>query len=201
VSTNHYFSESADSELNPKPIPVKLAGQNITLFTDRGVFSPEHLDAGTEALLRQLDTVKPQGRILDIGCGWGPIAIAIAMANPESKVTAIDVNKKCLALTKLNAESLNLKNIHVGLPDEISASDVFDEIWSNPPIRVGKQVLHQILETWLPRLTIGGIARLVVQKNLGADSLQRWISEKFEGYEVSRIDTVKGFRILKIVKN
>lgn len=201
MPTNHYFSESSDAELNPKPISVKLAGTDLTVFTDSGVFSPEHLDKGTDALLRQFENVKPQGQVLDIGCGWGAISLALAIANPKAKVTAVDVNRKCLALTKLNAESLGLSNIEVMLPEDVPANLEFDEIWSNPPIRVGKKVLHEIIERWLPRLNQGGVARFVVQKNLGADSLQKWMTEEFRNFEVSRIDSIKGFRIIKALKN
>lgn len=199
--TNHYFSESKEAELDPKPIAVTLAGQAVEVFTDGGVFSPEHLDTGTEVLLRQLEKVKPIGKILDIGCGWGPISLAISLSSPKSEVFAIDVNQKCLALTELNTQTLKLKNIRVSRPEEVDSKVQFDEIWSNPPIRIGKKALHEILETWLPRLRSGGVARLVVQKNLGSDSLQKWLTEKFEEFDVSRIDSAKGFRVIKVVRN
>ena len=202
MPNNHYFSDSADEELKLRKIKVKLLGDDYDLFSSTGIFSPTELDTGTEVLLKQLDSVRPQGTILDIGCGWGPIALSLALAAPQSKVIAIDVNSKCLELTKMNAETLGLKNIEVGAPDQIKTSILFDEIWSNPPIRVGKKVLHEILLQWLPRLRKGGTARLVVQKNLGSDSLQKWLEEEFnEGYEVSRISSLKGFRVLKITRN
>ncbi len=202
MPNNHYFSESADSELNPKKIKVKLLGTNLELFTASGTFSPDHIDIGTDVLIKQLETTKPQGNLLDIGCGWGPISIALALAAPNSNVYAIDVNHKSLALTKLNADKLNLRNVKVCLPEEIEEDIIFDEIWSNPPIRVGKKVLHEILKTWLPRLVSGGTARLVVQKNLGSDSLQKWLTSEFaDGYQVTRIESIKGFRILKVTRN
>ena len=201
MPNNHYFSESVATELKPREIVTSLADQELKLFTSPGVFSPEHVDQGTEILLKQLEKVKPSGEILDLGCGWGPIAIAIALNSPDAKITAIDVNQKCLALTKLNAEKLDLGNISAMLPEAVPGNLLFDEIWSNPPIRVGKAVLHQILELWLNRLKVGGTARLVVQKHLGSDSLQKWLSQTFPNFEVSRITSEKSFRVIKVVRN
>ena len=201
VSTNHYFSDSGDSALQLREIEVKLLGEKYQLVTSSGTFSPEHLDVGTEVLLRQLENVKPEGKILDIGCGWGPIALAIAKLAPDTKVTAIDVNRKCLELTKQNAERMGVSNIEVLLPGDVPENQLFDEIWSNPPIRVGKKVLHEILTLWLNRLSPKGTARLVVQKNLGSDSLQKWLIANFPNFETTRIDSVKGFRILKVTRS
>ena len=201
VSTNHYFSDSGDSDLQLREIEVKLLGEKYQLVTSSGTFSPEHLDVGTEVLLRQLENVKPAGKILDIGCGWGPIALAIAKLSPEAKVTAIDVNRKCLELTKQNAERIGVSNIEVLLPEDVPDNQLFDEIWSNPPIRVGKKVLHEILTLWLNRLSPKGTARLVVQKNLGSDSLQKWLIASFPNFETTRIDSIKGFRILKVTRS
>lgn len=202
MPNNHYFSESSDEPLKPKKIQVKLLGNEYELASSTGIFSPTELDVGTEVLLRQLDEVKPQGTILDIGCGWGPIALCLALTSPKAKIVAIDVNQKSIALTKLNAENLNLSNIEVCTPEQVKESLMFDEIWSNPPIRVGKKALHEILLRWLPRLKSGGSARLVVQKNLGSDSLQKWLQEELgENYETTRIASIKGFRVLKVTRN
>lgn len=202
MPNNHYFSESADEELKLRKIKVKLFGNKYELFSSTGIFSPNELDAGTEVLLKQLESLKPQGTILDIGCGWGPIALSLALASPKAKIIAIDVNQKSIALTRLNAKSLQLENIEVFQPEQVKESLMFDEIWSNPPIRVGKKMLHEILCKWLPRLQPGGSARLVVQKNLGSDSLQKWLETEFEdGFEVSRIASIKGFRIIKVTRN
>ena len=184
-----------------REIEVKLLGEKHQLVTSSGTFSPEHLDVGTEVLLRQLENVKPAGKILDIGCGWGPIALAIAKLAPDAKVTAIDVNRKCLELTKQNAERMGVSNIEVSLPEDVPDNQLFDEIWSNPPIRVGKKILHEILTIWLNRLSPKGTARLVVQKNLGSDSLQKWLIANFPNFETTRIDSVKGFRILKVTRS
>jgi 16S rRNA G1207 methylase RsmC len=134
-----------------------------------------------------------------MGCGWGPIALALALQSPKATVYAIDVNERSLELTKMNAEKLSLKNIIVCKPEEVPKDIQFDEIWSNPPIRVGKAVLHEILELWLNKLVSGGTARLVVQKNLGSDSLHKWLMETLSpAFESTRVDTSKTFRVLKV---
>jgi 16S rRNA G1207 methylase RsmC len=201
VSTNHYFSESANSDLDLNEIEVTLVGEKHKVYTASGIFSPEHIDQGTLVLLKQIEDNKPHGTVLDIGCGWGPIALSLALANPDCKVIAIDVNHKSLRLTKMNAERLGLKNISVMLPDEVPSDLTFDQIWSNPPIRVGKAALHEILNRWIPKLVKVGSARLVVQKNLGSDSLQKWLVSEMPEFDTQRIDSVKGFRILKVSKN
>lgn len=166
--------------------------------TAGGIFSPDHIDTGTLALLDHLDEVPPSGNILDIGCGWGPIALSLASRAPQATVWAIDVNQRSLDLTAANAARLGLKNVKTARPEDVPADLKFSGIWSNPPIRVGKEVLHEILQTWLPRLAESAEAYLVVQKNLGADSLHRWLeSELPEGFATVRVDTAKGFRVLR----
>lgn len=199
MSQEHYFSSDPDTEFKPREIQVELAGRALKLTTAGGVFSPEHLDQGTAVLLNHLDEVPPSGNLLDIGCGWGPIAIALAITSPKSIVWAVDVNQRSLDLTAMNANRLGLTNIRVCKPEDVPTDIEFTGIWSNPPIRVGKAVLHEILQTWLPRLTAGGESYLVVQKNLGADSLQRWLESEFATQgSVIRVDSAKGFRVLRV---
>lgn len=199
MSSDHYFSETPDSEFKPKEISVEIDGRKVNVTTSGGIFSPDRIDQGTAVLLDHLDEVAPSGEILDIGCGWGPISLSIASRSPKANVWAIDVNNRSLELTAKNAAALGLTNIKTARPDEVPAEIEFAAIWSNPPIRVGKGELHEILHTWLPRLSIGGEAFLVVQKNLGSDSLQRWIEGEFSGsHSVVRFATAKGYRVLKV---
>ena len=138
-----------------------------------------------------------QGRFLDLGCGYGVIGLACAVAAPDAAVTAVDVNRRALLLARENAESLGVaERLSACEPDEVPADAVFDEIWSNPPIRIGKEALHELLLTWLPRLVPEGRAVLVVGKNLGADSLQRWLVD--QGYPTERLASAKGFRVLEV---
>ena len=201
----HYFSETPAGELTPREIEVELAGAPRRLVTAGGVFSPEHLDQGTQVLLRTLAGLGQQDRgahgpILDIGCGWGPIALDAALSHPEAQIWAVDVNARARELTAANAERLGLANVRVAAADEVPSELSFASIRSNPPIRVGKEVLHGILCEWLPRLTEGGTAHLVVAKHLGAESLQRWIGAEFPEFEVSRIARDKGFHVISALR-
>ena len=202
MSDNHYFASSPEGPLVPREIAVTLNGNRYTVLTAGGIFSPEHIDQGTQVLLTHLDKANPSGNFLDIGCGWGPIALALALRSPKATIYAIDVNERSLELTKLNADRLGLTNIVVCKPEDVPSEIEFDEIWSNPPIRVGKVVLHEILTLWINRLTSGGTARLVVQKNLGSDSLHKWLIQEFEpDFESTRIDSSKTFRVLKVTRS
>jgi 16S rRNA G1207 methylase RsmC len=141
------------------------------------------------------------GIFMDVGCGWGPIALTLALSSPEATVWAVDVNERVLDLLRENAKRAGITNVNVALPDDVPGDLVFDGIWSNPPIRVGKAELHAILERWLPRLGIDMEAYLVVAKNLGADSLQKWLNEELTGVvEVERESTSKGYRVLRATR-
>ena len=193
---NHYF-DPGDGEWSSREIRVVLDGREFTLETAPGTFSPEHLDTGTRILLETVPD--PVGTVLDIGCGWGPIALVAALRSPDSTVWGIDVNQRALELTRRNAVRVGVTNVHVGLPVEVPADLRFDTIWSNPPIRVGKAELHAILETWIPRLNPGGEAWLVVAKSLGAESLQKWLGERWPDAQVSTATIAKGFRVIAFV--
>jgi 16S rRNA (guanine1207-N2)-methyltransferase len=198
MSSEHYFSETPSTEFKPKSIKVQLLGRSYEVETAGGTFSPDRIDRGTAVLLTHLDVAPRGGNLLGIGCGWGPIALSLALHAPQATVWAVDVNERSMALTRANAERLGLTNVKVCRPDEVPSELTFDGIWSNPPIRVGKEILHDILLTWLPRLSAGASAYLVVQKNLGSDSLHRWLEETLQsGFETSRVDTAKAFRVLR----
>jgi 16S rRNA G1207 methylase RsmC len=126
----------------------------------------------------------------------------LGQLRPNAKVWAVDVNTRSIELTQANAKNLGISNITALLPEQVPADLRFSGIWSNPPIRVGKKELHNLLLMWLPRLETGGEAYLVVQKNLGSDSLQKWLTEELaNGYEVSRYTSIKTYRVLKIKKS
>ena len=199
MSDEHYFSQTPQTKFKPKEIQVELAGREATVETAGGIFSPDHIDQGTAVLLSHLAQAPAGGNILDIGCGWGPIALALAIQSPRATIWAIDVNERSLQLTQSNAERLGLKNIRVMRPEEVPADIRFSGIWSNPPIRVGKAELHSILNAWLPKLDLDAEAHLVVQKNLGADSLHRWLEASLpQNFSTIRVDTSKSFRVLRV---
>ena len=199
VDGEHYFTARPEGEARERTIRVVLQGEPLTLATAGGTFSPERLDAGTAVLLAAVPPPPSEGALLDLGCGWGPIAIALARRSPDAEVWAVDVNERALALAAANARSAGT-DIKTSSPQDIPAGLEFATIWSNPPIRIGKAALHELLETWLPRLAPGGSAWLVVAKHLGADSLQRWISDRFaaEGLTVARTATDRGYRVLRV---
>lgn len=200
MSGEHYFSEQPTGEFKPKKIFTSIDGQRVELFTAGGTFSPDHMDTGTAILLEHADQAPSTGNLLDLGCGWGPIALTLAKKNPEATVWAIDVNERSLELTRMNAEKLGLANIRAVHIDEVAADLKFTGIWSNPPIRVGKEALHEILTKWLVRLEDECEAYLVVSKDLGADTLLKWMQSQFENLQSERIETAKGFRIIRSAK-
>jgi 16S rRNA G1207 methylase RsmC len=170
----------------------------VQLTTAGGIFSPERVDAGTQVLLGSVPAPPPGGNLLDLGCGWGPIALTLALESPRSTVWAVDVNERALDLVRRNAQTLGLTNVNAVRPEDVPDDVTFMTIWSNPPIRVGKNELHDMLEKWIPRLEPGTDGWFVVQRNLGSDSLQRWMETTFpEDFTISRASTSKGYRVLR----
>ena len=195
-STAQYFDADPTVASDPVSIDVSLPDTAFTLQTDRGVFARGQLDAGTSLLLRADPPLVAVGDVLDLGCGAGPIAVTMARRSPDATVWAIDVNERALDLCRANARVNGLDNIRACRPEEVPVGVRFGTIWSNPPIRIGKSSLHDLLLQWLPRLAPRGTATLVVQKHLGADSLQRWLTG--EGYPTERILSKAGFRLLEV---
>ena len=182
----------------PRTISVQLAGRRLDLTTANGIFSPERVDTGTQVLLGNVPAPPPGGNLLDLGCGWGPIALTLALESPHATVWAVDVNERALELVRRNAESLGLDNVNAVTPADVPAEVRFMSIWSNPPIRVGKNELHAMMLSWLPRLEPGTDAWLVVQRNLGSDSLHRWLQAELpQDFVVTRAVTNKGYRVLR----
>ncbi|HPT95030.1 MAG TPA: methyltransferase [Microbacteriaceae bacterium] len=199
MASDHYFSATPASPEKLRRIRVPIAGREVTLSTAGGTFSPDRLDAGTSVLLGNTPTPPPAGDFLDLGCGWGPIALTLATLSPQATVWAVDVNERALSLVRRNADELGLENVRAVTADQVPSDVKFRTIWSNPPIRVGKDELHNLLETWMPRLDERSDAWLVVQRNLGSDSLQRWLTTTFaDGFSVHRSATSKGYRVLKV---
>ena len=192
---SHYWSEQPGVGSSTRAVDVALPDVAFTMLTDRGVFSHGHLDTGTALLLREAPPPPAAGHLLDLGCGSGAIALALAKRAPDATVWAVDTNARARSLTAHNADRNELANVRVAAPDEVPADVVFAAIWSNPPIRIGKPALHELLLTWLGRLDHGGEAILVVQKHLGADSLQRWLIG--QGYPTERLAGRAGFRLLR----
>jgi 16S rRNA (guanine1207-N2)-methyltransferase len=188
----HYFDESPTARRREGSVELSVAGRTLHLATDSGVFSGGGLDPGTAVLLDTVPDPAPSGQLLDLGCGYGPIALTMAVLAPDATVWAVDVNERARELTAANAKTAGLTNVEVRHPDEVPADVRFAELWSNPPIRVGKDALHDLLARWLPR--VDGPSYLVVQKHLGSDSLQRWLTE--QGWPTEKVRSRKAFRVL-----
>jgi 16S rRNA (guanine1207-N2)-methyltransferase len=198
MSNEQYFAAQPASELNLRAFHARLVGQVYELTTASGIFSPERVDTGTEVLLANTPVPPPGGNLLDLGCGWGPIALSLAIHSPRATVWAVDVNERALDLVRRNATALGLDNINACTPDNVPTDIRFLAIWSNPPIRVGKNELHGLLEKWLPRLEPGSDAWLVVQRNLGSDSLHRWLEATYpDEFSFTRAATNKGYRVIR----
>lgn len=191
---SHYF-EAPLGPVRERTITATIWDREHTFATANGVFSGDGVDLGTRTLLRSVDAPEPGTHALDLGCGWGPITVALAGAG--ARVTAVDVNPRALDLCQRNAAAAGVGDlVQVHAPDQTPADLQFDEIWSNPPIRIGKEALHELLLQWLPRLRPGGTAYLVVGRNLGADSLQTWLID--QGWPCERLASAKGFRVFAV---
>jgi 16S rRNA G1207 methylase RsmC len=198
MSTDHYFTPDPGSPGRSRTVEFQAGGRDFALVTSSGVFSGQRLDPGTAVLLRKAPLPGPRGGVyLDLGCGYGPISMVLAGTSEKAHVYAVDVNARALELVRANAEALGYADrVTATTPDEVPADVVFDEIWSNPPIRVGKAELHDLLARWLPRLAPGGSAWLVVARHLGADSLQTWLASL--DWRAERHASQKGYRVLQV---
>jgi 16S rRNA (guanine1207-N2)-methyltransferase len=194
---DHYFSKQPTAPSSPAVTRLHLpGGLDLPLVTDRGVFSAGHIDPGTRALLRVAPRPPLTGDLLDLGCGYGAIACALAAWSRNATVWALDVNERALALAEANALRLGLTNVRVVEPSQVPEGVLFSGIWSNPPVRVGKVALHELLSTWLPHLAENASAWLVVSRHLGADSLAKWLGS--QGWAVQREASKSGYRVLQV---
>lgn len=195
-----YFDAEPTVASSKQTISLALPGIDLTLTTDRGVFSADRVDAGSKLLLLEgPEPVSSDRVIVDVGAGYGPIALTAARRNPDATIYAIEVNERARELCRHNAEVNGLDNVIVLDPDDWPTDVTIDRIWSNPPIRIGKAALHSLLTLWLGRLAPSGSAHLVVQKHLGADSLHRWLEQ--QGNVVERRLSKKAFRLLDVRPN
>ncbi len=195
MADGHYFVATPPVASRPGEVTMSVGDKVVRLRTDRGVFSADRIDPGTTILLGK-SPPPPEGHLLDLGCGYGPIAVALALQSPAATVWAVDVNERALGLTRENAARLGLGNVRAVAPDAVTSDVRFAGIWSNPPIRIGKEALHDLLQRWLFRLDEGGRAWLVVQKHLGADSLAAWLNG--HGWSAIRLGSKQAYRVLEV---
>jgi 16S rRNA G1207 methylase RsmC len=196
MAEGRYFDAEPAVASRPAEVELALPDGVVRLRTDRGVFSGSRVDPGTLVLLRESPAPPAAGDLLDLGCGYGPIGLTLARRAPGAVVWAVDVNQRALQLVRDNAAGLGLTNVRAVTPDAVPARVELAGLWSNPPIRVGKQALHDLLLAWLPRLAAGAAAWLVVQRNLGSDSLADWL--RAQGFEARRRSSKRGYRVLEV---
>ncbi len=194
--SSQYFAEQPDAPHRPGTVHVVLPDLHLQLATDSGVFSPGRLDPGTRLLLDTAPPPPAEGDLLDLGCGYGPLALTLGARAPGARVWGVDVNRRAVDLCAGNAAVAGLANVRCVEPDYAGLPGSFGLIWSNPPIRIGKPALHELLSSWLARLAAGAAAYLVVQRNLGSDSLHRWLEET--GWDSRRIAARTGYRVLEV---
>jgi 16S rRNA (guanine1207-N2)-methyltransferase len=194
--SGQYFESSPTVASTPVTVPLVLPDLTVDLHSDRGVFASSHIDVGTKLLLIEGPPPPAEGELLDLGCGYGPIAVTLAHRAPASTVWAVDVNERARALCAQNASLLDLPNVRVVAPEDLPPDLRFAAVYSNPPIRIGKAALHAVLADTLGRLARDGFAVLVVSKHLGADSLARWLGSR--GFDAERTTSRQGYRLLRV---
>lgn len=194
--SQQYFESSPQADSRPGTVDMVLADLHLRLVTDSGVFSADRVDPGTRVLLESVPAPPAAGDLLDMGCGYGPIALAMAVRAPDATVWAVDVNERAVDLCARNAQAAGLSNVHARRPERVPEETRFAAIWSNPPIRIGKPALHELLTGWLSRLAPDGYAYLVVHRHLGSDSLHRWLER--QGRPARRRASRSGYRVLEI---
>ncbi len=199
AGTSQYFEPDPAVGSQPRTIDLVLPDVHLVLTADRGVFASAGVDPGTKLLLLDGPPPSPSARtIVDLGCGYGPIALTLARRVPSAQVWAVDVNRRAVELCAANARTNGIDNVRAVTSDAVPADLTVDEMWSNPPIRIGKPALHELLASWLARLAPDGRAVLVVQKHLGSDSLARWLAES--GWAATRIRSRSGYRLLEVTR-
>lgn len=196
VGDSHYYSASPGGKRRPGTVGLRVADLDVELATDRGVFAADEVDFGTRYLLAEAPRPPQDGPLLDLGCGYGPIAVALGRWAPQAPLWAVDVNTRALELCRANLDRYGRPNAAACHPDQVPPDVRFAAIYSNPPIRIGKDALHEVLANWLGRLADEGQAYLVVNKNLGSDSLARWLNQ--EGWPTTRLSSRRGYRILQV---
>jgi 16S rRNA (guanine1207-N2)-methyltransferase len=199
MAPGQYFERRPASASRPRTVTLTLPDATTELSTDTGVFSADRIDPGTKYLLLDAPPPEPSARhLVDLGCGYGPIAVTLARRAPNATVWAVDVNERALDLCRSNVSDLGLANVRCVTPDEVPGDLRLDGLYSNPPIRIGKSALHALLAQFLHHLAPAATAHLVVQKHLGSDSLARWLTN--EGWPTSRLGSRAGYRLLEVAR-
>ena len=198
--SQHYYSKNPQTKSNPQEWTYTLRGEKFHFQTDSGVFSKGDIDFGSRLLIETYVDSSIDGPVLDVGCGYGPIGMAIAKAFPQKEVHMVDVNTRAIELAKKNAEKNGIQNVRIYESDGLAAVEEkkFSAILTNPPIRAGKETIFRFYEEAYDKLEKGGSLWVVIQKKQGAPSTQEKLEELFGDCQV--IDKKKGYFIFEARK-
>lgn len=198
----HYYTNNKDTKSEPKNIRFVLNAYDFDFKTDNGVFSKNNVDYGTRVLLETMieeNAVSDKNRILDVGCGYGPIGIVLGTLFPKHRIDMVDINDRAIELTEYNVKNNKLSNVNVFRSNKLdSINDNYSMIISNPPIRAGKHIVHAIIHDAFNHLDDSGELWIVIQKKQGAPSAREKMLEVYGNAEIVRRD--KGYYILKSIK-
>ena len=198
--SDHYYTRTPGGAHDRRLHESELKGARFRFVTDRGVFSKTGVDFGSRLLIETME-FKADARVLDVGCGYGPIGLSAARMTPAGEVTMIDINARAIELARENAQLNGITNARILQSDlyESVRDERFDVILTNPPIRAGKETVHRIYEEGAALLTSGGAMWVVIQKKQGAPSTLAKLELLFDN--VKEIAKDKGYRIFKATKH
>ncbi|SFB33923.1 16S rRNA (guanine1207-N2)-methyltransferase [Lentibacillus halodurans] len=198
--SDHYFSQNPQSKSSPKKWNYELRGRNFTFESDYGVFSKHEVDYGTRLLIEHFEEPPAAGNILDLGCGYGPIGIAVAYSYQHRNVILADINERAITLAQKNAHHNGVTNVEFTLSDQFNQlkGNTFAAILTNPPIRAGKRVVHQMFEASQNALLENGRLWVVIQKKQGAPSAMEKLKDLFGNVKV--VDRRKGYYLLMSIQ-
>lgn len=194
----HYFTDNTNLENNRKEHSFRFSGHTWTFITDNGVFSKTGVDRGTEILLKSCASLPLNGRVLDLGCGYGPVSVVIGTLFPSVEMAAVDVNPRAVELTKENTERNGVKCQAMVSDGFENVEGTFSAVITNPPIRAGKKVIYRMFEDAYAHLEEGGMFLAVIRKQQGAESAQKKLTEIFGSCDM--ICREKGYLVLKCVR-
>jgi len=199
--SDHYYTSKPQTESKPRHWTFKLLGHSFSFETDAGVFSKSEVDFGSRVLIDAFKMPNINGAILDVGCGYGPIGLSIANANPDRTVYMMDINERAVTLSQKNAQVNGVQNVRIFVSDGLSMVDTDVEaaaILTNPPIRAGKETIFRFYDGAYDRLVPSGELWVVIQKKQGAPSTVSYLEEKFS--EVDIVEKKKGYWIVRAKK-
>lgn len=195
---SHYYTDNSEMTSKPRSFDYYFDNEKFIFTTDNGVFCKENVDYGSYLLIKNTFRQALGNRLLDLGCGWGPVGIIIKRFNPDIEVTAVDVNSRAVQLTNLNAVQ-NKTLIKACLcTDILTLNLLFDSIILNPPIRAGKVVIYDLYDKAYHTLRENGSLYIVIQKKQGASSSVNKLSELFK--TVTVLDREGGYWVIQAIK-